>query len=502
MIFGVKFKRSTVEGSGKGQPGTKNEINGPGSVRAAVAVSDETELVPPSARSAVYDEMESPAPAGPPPVPCFPSGEATCPPSPRLYQRRANNRPFILQRSSLIFFLLIFVPALSAGDPFEALVREAYVQSPALQAAHARWQAEEARIAQATALPDPLVSYGYFVRRMETRQQFRVEQMFPAWGQRRLRGEVAESGLQAAAESVESVAADLRLEVLRAAADYALVIESIAVVEEDLEALEALIEVAGRRYEAGEGSQTDLLRLESERDRLRNERVSWEARKTPSRARISSLIGGSVDTLLDEIERIPETGPVPEISPHWMAWVREHNPELRRAAVEVQQAELERALARTSSRPEIMLGIEYMENRRSAPDEVMAMVGVSLPIWQGRYRAERRESLARLRERQMEERALHNQIEGTLHRLHFAWADAERRERLYREQLIPRANQTLELMEADYRVGRVGFLDWMEIRRSLLSLKLESIRARNEVFVSSLQWERVAGEGGRMRDEG
>src|SRR5690606_4786369 len=70
----------------------------------------------------------------------------------------------------------------------EALIQKAHRNNPELKAAHARWVAATERIPQARALPDPMLEYGYFVERMDTRQTFRIAQPFPAFGIRRSRG--------------------------------------------------------------------------------------------------------------------------------------------------------------------------------------------------------------------------------------------------------------------------------------------------------------------------
>ena len=57
------------------------------------------------------------------------------------------------------------------------------------------------------------------------------------------------------------------------------------------------------------------------------------------------------------------------------------------------------------------------------------------------------------------------------------YREADRNITLYREIILPRADQLMELSETDYRSGKTGFLDLIDTQRSILRYQLELARA-------------------------
>src|SRR5690606_25356991 len=92
-----------------------------------------------------------------------------------------------------------------------------------------------------------------------------------------------------------------------------------------------------------------------------------------------------------EIKSIPALAEIPERSPEeWLA----ENPLLRAASHEVVRDELGVDLAGREGRPDFTVGVEVMDNVGMAPNEVMVMASINLPIWRERYAAARREARA------------------------------------------------------------------------------------------------------------
>jgi outer membrane protein TolC len=108
---------------------------------------------------------------------------------------------------------------------------------------------------------------------------------------------------------------------------------------------------------------------------------------------------------------------------------------------------------------------------------VLLRVGVSLPVWSGSYAAAERESrhLARaLREElDAEEQRLRVEVETSA----FHIADAGRRIALYRDSLLPRAEEALQLTLASYRAGEASVLDVIDSERALLEFERSYWRA-------------------------
>lgn len=375
---------------------------------------------------------------------------------------------------------------------FDELIRAAYRESPELRAAYHRWRATLEQVPQAESLPDPVLGYGYFIERMETRQVFRVEQMIPGWGKRGLRGSVAEEAARVTSESLEAAAADVRLRVIQAASGYVLATQTVGRIEENLELVEQLHAVARQRYRAGDASQADVLRLESEADSLRFELKSWQERIEPLRAEVNAVLGRPPEASLPLAEGMPPLPVNPEVESGRIEEGVARNPDLRVAEAEIRRTERAADLARRDSTPDLMVGMEYMDNRGMAPDEVMAMVSVSIPVWQGRYRAQRREAVSDLRAARQNREGLFSQRKAEARMALYRTQDAIRQVDLFADSLLPRARQTLEILQTDYQGGNASFLDLIEAQRKVLELELGWLKARTDAVVASAEWERLA----------
>jgi len=385
----------------------------------------------------------------------------------------------------------------ASGEVVEGLVRAAYEHSPELKAAFERWQAALERVPQERALPDPTIGYGHFLQRMETRQVFRVEQMFPGFGKRALRGDVAGEAARVAADELEMAAADVRRQVLEAVANWTLVNQSARLVEESIGLVRQLEEVALQRYRADDASQADVLRLQTEADSLDVELQRWRERRPAVRADLNAIIGRDRDHPVPEIGQLPARGVLQDQVEFPVAG----NPDLRRQQSLIREAERARDLAQREGYPDVMVGVEVMDNVGTAPTEVMAMVSISVPIWRQRYRAQRREAEAGVRAAEHEYEARFNRLDADARMAYYEMRDAGRRVALFEDTLLPRGRQTLGILEADYRTGRSGFLDLLEGQRELLELELALERAKADYFIRAAEWERITGSADRLVGE-
>jgi len=398
-----------------------------------------------------------------------------------------------------LVFLTTVTTAEPAVSPLDALVREAYAHSPELRAAHARWAAAAERPAQVGSLPDPTLGYGAFVQRMNTRQRFTVEQMIPGGSRRGLAAAGATAAADAAAAAVESTAARVRAAVLTAAADWLLVHQTQAFLAADLDLAGALESVAHQRYRAGTQSQADVLRLNAEIDLLRADLAEWADRSAPALARLNTLLGRPGDSppdpalaALKTLPPVPSSADAPENETALAALLARH-PKLREREQRIAQAETTREVARRAQRPDFMVGLEFMDNRGPARDELMGMIAVNLPVWRERTTALRREAAAQLRAAEADQAGQRLALASDARQVLAAWRDAERRQQLYAETLVPRARQTVDLVMADYRADRAAFADLITAQRARLAVEQAALISQTDLFSRHAAWEQLAG---------
>jgi len=369
-------------------------------------------------------------------------------------------------------------------------LKEAARNNPGLRAASMRWRAALARVAQAKSLPDPRFTYRYFIQEVETRvgpqrHSFSLSQKFPFYGKRALRADAALDTAEAARQAYQAAKLDLAFRVRDAFYEYYYVTRAARVTEQSLHLLERLESVAQAKFRAGKGSSQNVLKLQVELGKLANELAALRDLRAPVVARLNAALGRD-----PAAELPPPTDP-----PAAFAQVDEAdvlrafadlNPQIRRLDHEMRTSRKRVDLARRDYFPDVTLGVTFIETGRplnrnvrdSGKDPVIGMLSINLPIMYGRLSAAKAEARAVLRGDQGRRTDAENVLRARLKLALYKLRDAQRQIRLYRDALIPKAQQTMAVAETGYVANTVDFQNLIDSERMLLQFKLAYCRAR------------------------
>ncbi|MHC4150194.1 MAG: TolC family protein, partial [Planctomycetota bacterium] len=125
------------------------------------------------------------------------------------------------------------------------------------------------KVPQARALPDPKVTYSYFLDEVETRvgpqrQKFGIMQTFPWFGELEAQTDAASAAAKAASKRYEAEKLKLFYQVKDAFYEYAYLARAVAITSQNLELLKYFEEVARTKYMAAAGSHPDVIRAQVE----------------------------------------------------------------------------------------------------------------------------------------------------------------------------------------------------------------------------------------------
>ncbi|MEZ5275578.1 MAG: TolC family protein [Opitutaceae bacterium] len=393
------------------------------------------------------------------------------------------------------------LPDLSAASSLEDYIAYAALNNPGLAAAFNRWKAAVEKIPQVRALPDPRLNYGYFIQEVETRvgpqeQRIGLSQMFPWFGKLKQRGNVMSEAASVAEAQFEATRLRIFDEVKRAYFELYYLGRAIEITTENIELVSYLEEVARVKYESGTALHGDVIKAQVELDQLRDRLSSFQNVATPSKARLNSLLNRPLNSEVSfPIYLIAESigGSAEELAE---VMLRE-NPELRGLDAAMSKEEQAILLAKKDYYPDITAGIDYVSTgatrmpgvEDSGKDPIMLGLSINIPIWRKKYDAGVAEARRNLRAVQSERRNRQNQLSTDLELVLFRLKDAERKIALYRDSLIPKADQNLRVTQRAYESGKVEFLSLMDSERQLLEFQLNFERARvdREEAISSLQ---------------
>jgi len=375
-----------------------------------------------------------------------------------------------------------------------------------LRSQYERWRAALERIPQVTSLPDPVFSFSQFVETVETRtgpqeRRYSLSQTFPWFGKLDLRGSVAAGDAEERWQRV--VAARLRVErnIQIAYFDYAYLAQSIRITGDVLELLKQLEPVVQQRIVGADGGQQDLLRLQVEIGRVENDLASFQKVRRSLSARLAAAMNlRRRDPLpLPELTE-PDLGRVVADTEGLLRRAERLNPELRELAERIRKNQDRRDLAGLQRWPDVTLGVDYFETgtalaptRGDGDDPFAFRVMFNLPIWGGRYSAAEREAEHQISAATQALSDRRTTLHADVEHAAFQLDDAARQLLLYRETLLPRARESLEVTRAAYRAGSSSFLDLIDSERALLEFETGYWRACRDHYQSKARLEALIG---------
>jgi predicted ATPase len=175
------------------------------------------------------------------------------------------------------------------------LIEQALENNPEIKAMQRRYDMMRARIPQAKALDQPMLSVGYmgniapfYVQRDDpsSGRSISISQDFPYPGKRSLKGKVASSDAEAEWWSFEQTRRNVVAEVKDAYFDLYFVTKALGVVTKTKSLIDQFIKIAEARYAVGKGIQQDVLKAQVEFSKLLEQQTVFEQRKQIARLNV------------------------------------------------------------------------------------------------------------------------------------------------------------------------------------------------------------------------
>lgn len=400
------------------------------------------------------------------------------------------------------------VQELAGPQPVETYLQFALAQNPDLHAARKRVEAAANRVPQAASLEDPRLSVMGFpfdpnqpqTASGRTTVRMSATQEVPWFGTLRTRAAVAEAETEMARRQLAGVELEVIEQVKRAYYELFLVQRSIRIVEQDQKLLENLLRVAETLYQTGRTTQQDVLRAEVELANLENQRIQLRQEQAAARARLARLLHVSPETPLRTVDE-PPTDAVPRDLERLYQVAVTARPELHARLAAIQRDRRSVELAKLDYYPDLAFTADWTEMTRSqaiAPtadgmDDVGVGMMVSIPIYRKRIEAGVREAEAEAVASAREYDALRDQTVEQVKILYTQAVSQHELVQLFRQRIVPAADQTLRVSLSAYEVGRVDFLQLVDNWRELLRYQLSQVRLEAQLQQTLASLDRVVG---------
>lgn len=386
--------------------------------------------------------------------------------------------------------------------------------NPAVRAAAQRWRSALEVVPQSSGLPDPMLTFGWFVDEVETRTgpmdwRLGISQRFPWFGSLDLAGQAAMNMAQAAHERLIAAQQAVCLQVREGWYELAYLDAAIEVTRGHRDLMVSWESVARTRYATALGSDADVIRSQVELGKLDDRLRSLQDLKRPLSARLNAALNQPPGTPLP-VTRLDHGGANAarldgmELS----AGLDESSPELRGMSWAIEAAEQQLQLADKQFYPDFSLGLDYtaIGSARGAGvsgsgDDVLAITsGISLPLRRGRIDGAKRQAQANKAAAKADLLSAHNRIGAELELALYSVRDAERRISLYLDTLVPKGQQSISSTQVAYQAGDAGFLELIDAERVLLEFQLAAARARADHAQALAAVEQLTGRDLSLED--
>jgi outer membrane protein TolC len=384
-------------------------------------------------------------------------------------------------------------------------LEQALAGNDSLEIARAEFRISTEQTRLSGILPDPKLEVQYYLEPVETRTgpqnaALGISQAVPWFNKLSLLRELSNYDTAIAGAKLASVELDVARQVKTAYIEYAFLGRSQQTVAENLELLRYLEGVARSRYIAGKATYFDVLKIQIEISTTEENAVSLNDRSTPLRVYINNLLGVEQERARSLPSHLPEV--VLEKNDaviHSLAL--ENAPLLQSAQQRIAKARTGKELAENDFYPDFNFSIktiftgnaEFGSPADSGKDPIIAGLNMNIPIFRDRRHAKVSSQEANISAAQSYQQQQLRLLETNIEQELFTYREAQRKLLMYREDLLPKVKQQLEVAVNGFQSGETTILELIDAEKSLLQFGLSENRAMADRALAIARLEAQAG---------
>ena len=419
---------------------------------------------------------------------------------------------------------LIFVNSLSLAWASEQpltldeIINTAITKNPAVVETEKRWEEKLNKIPSATTQPNPKLGImkediptGSLNpgKGMMTEISFSQEIMNPS--KLKAMGRMAEKEAYMNKANWSDKQIEIYAQVKQAYYDYLYARQAVVIGKEAQQLMGQLAKLAQVNYSTGMVPLQDTLKAQTEFSAMTADLLNMASMEAVAKARINNLMGRATDTVFEVAEEFNAPPPNFDLT-GLVKTATTEKPSIEGMRYGVAMAEDGVTLARKQQLPDFELSfgytrggepmVEYMDPNHPSMGvmledrkptwrvELMAM----LPIWQGKNKADIRAAEANLEASQAALQNMKNMteldVQMTLTEAQATWRQID----LYKNTIIPQAEQTYQAAVVGYTNGKVDFMTVLEGVNTLRNARLGLYKAKIDYEKSIANLEKTVGK--------
>lgn len=399
----------------------------------------------------------------------------------------------IYPQIATIFLISISVVFTGRSQSLDDYLLQAAENNPGLKSSYLEFEAAVQKTAQVKALPDPVLSFGYFVSPVETRvgpqrAKFSLVQMFPWFGTNGTKAEVSELNAQAKYHEFLDRKNELFYQVKARYYPLHEIKDQIKWQLANLEILETYKRLSTNAFSNGKGAMVDVIRVDIMIDNATTELKLLEDKIKPMEVDFNRLLNRpdrmKVD-VLDSIEIVSLEYQYRKNS------LLEKNPTLQTIDMKIRGAQAMEEVANKQGLPSFGVGIDYaIVGKRTdinvpdnGKDVLMPMVTMSLPLFRGKYKASIKEAQLTQSALSYKKQEIENQLVSSYEQTWYEVEKAKQLNELYDLQIV-KTKQAIDLLYSAYANSGKDFIEVLRMEQQLLKYEMAKTTAAKNINVA------------------
>jgi cobalt-zinc-cadmium efflux system outer membrane protein len=257
----------------------------------------------------------------------------------------------------------------------------------------------------------------------------------------------------------------------------------LGIARENLTSADAAFAAIRDRVAAGKVSPIEETRASVTVAMERIELSRAEAELQAARIRLGATWGGDAGDVVATDEASATTATDASI---------DASPELRRAEAVVAQREAEARLERARGVPDLRASAGVRGYEGGDGPAAVAGVTMSLPVFD-RNRDAVAAALARVEAARADAAAVRTSVTRDLGEARIRVAAAQQNVDRFRSEIIPAAESVDAAISEGYRLGKFGYLEVLDARRTLAQARMQLVAAQRELELARIEVERLTG---------
>lgn len=381
---------------------------------------------------------------------------------------------------AVCFILLFFAPGRSEAkdSQLDLLIERAMTQNPDILAATRKMEALRQGVVQEKALEDP----EFTLTQWDVPSNFDIANSGQTWygigqafqfpGKRAMKGEIAGKEVEIQFQSLQAVIRETILKIKTAWYQFYLANQAIGIHLTHQALLTEFTRSAQQKYAAGMGTQQDIVKAEVELSKLHNSLLALEQEKINAVTTLNALLNQPMDTSLETPEE-PGSAEFKYTLEELTHSALKNQPEVMAANLQIDKKELSRSLAGKYVYPDFMAELTYVQSHMGQDNGWMASAKINLPwVFNPKYQAKIAQIRLEKEETEAELKGIENKTRAELRILYFKIKSLEKSLDMFRNGILPQAEQALKASQIAYRSGKTDLLNVIDSERTLKDIEM------------------------------